>query len=56
MLFALSTLAPVQENGMDETDYVMLKSLNYCATNMYAMVRYKASDMIIAIHSYAPYL
>ena len=56
MLVALSSLASAQANGTQETAKACTKLLNYAATHPEATIRYKASDMILHIHSDASYL
>jgi hypothetical protein len=56
MLVALSTLAAAQTKGTAQTAEACTKLLNYAATHPNAVVRYKASDMILHIHSDASYL
>jgi hypothetical protein len=56
MLVALSTLAAAQTKGTEQTAEACTKLLNYAATHPNAVVRYKASDMILHIHSDASYL
>ena len=56
MLVAISTLASVQAKGTEATMVAAIQLLNYCATHPNASVRYKASDMILHVHSDASYL
>jgi hypothetical protein len=56
MLVALSTLAAAQTKGTQQTAEACTKLLNYAATHPNAVIRYKASDMILHIHSDASYL
>ena len=56
MLVAISTLASVQSKGTDATMEAAVQLLNYCATHPNATIRYKASDMILHVHSDASYL
>ena len=51
MLVAISTLASVQAQGTQATMEAAIHLLNYCATHPNATVRYKASDMILHVHS-----
>ena len=56
LLVALSTLASTQAHGTEKTTRAMLQMLNYCATHMDAVIWYKKSDTILAIHSDYSYL
>ena len=56
MAHALSTLASAQSSGTQKTREAMIHFLNYCATHPEATVRFRASDMILKIHSDASYL
>jgi hypothetical protein len=56
MLVAISTLASVQAQGTQATMDAAIHLLNYCATHPDAVVQYKASDMILHVHSDASYL
>ncbi len=57
VLMALSTIASEQLKGTDNTIMLTTKQLlDYLATNPNAMVRFRASDMILNIHSNASYL
>ena len=56
MLVAISTLASVQAKGTQATMNAAIHLLNYCATHPNATIRYKASDMILHVHSDASYL
>ena len=56
MLVELSTLSLVQANGTEAMTDAMVKFFNYCETHMETVVRYKARDMIISIHSDVSYL
>ena len=56
MLVALGTLAAAQSNGTEKTAQALIRLLNYAATNPDACIRYKASDMVLYIHSDASYL
>ena len=51
LLVAISTLSSSQAHGIEETPREMLQLLNYCATHMDAVIRYKQSDMVLEIHS-----
>jgi hypothetical protein len=56
MLHILSNLAASQTTGTEATTIQMVHFLNYCATYPDAKLRYRASDMILHIHSDAAYL
>ena len=56
MLVAISTLASVQSKGTKATLNAAIHLLNYCATHPHAKIRFKASDMILHVHSDASYL
>ena len=56
MLHILSNLAASQTMGTEVTTTQMVHFLNYCATHPAATLRYRASDMILHIHSDASYL
>jgi hypothetical protein len=56
MLVALGTIAAQQTNGTEATAEAIVHLLNYCATHPIATIRYRASDMILRIHSDASYL
>jgi hypothetical protein len=56
MLVALSSLAAAQTKGTQKTAEACTKLLNYAATHPNATVRYKASKMVLHIHSDASYL
>jgi hypothetical protein len=56
MLVALGSLAAAQEQGTQQTAKASTKLLNYAATHPDATVRFKASAMILHIHSDASYL
>jgi hypothetical protein len=56
MLVALGTLATAQSNGTEKNDQALICLLNYAATNPGACIRYKASNMVLYIHSNASYL
>ena len=56
MLHALNDLATKTQKGTQQTEKVLTHFLNYCATNPYAKVTYRASDMILHNHLDAAYL
>jgi hypothetical protein len=56
MLTAFSTLAAAQAKGTQRTAEASVKLLNYAATHSNAIIQYKASNMILHIHSNAFYL
>ena len=56
LLTAISELATEQAKGTMYTMEKVTQLLNYCATNPEAVVRFTASDMILAIESDASYL
>ena len=56
LLVALSTVASKQSQGTQAVAEAMSQILDYCATHPDATIRYKSSDMILAIHSDASYL
>lgn len=56
MLHILSNLAASQTTGTQATTIQMVHFLNYCATYPDAKLRYRASDMILHVHSDAAYL
>ena len=56
LLHALNSLASEQAKATENTKAEMLHLLNYCATHPEATVRFKASDMILKVHSDASYL
>jgi hypothetical protein len=51
MLVALVTIAAQQANGTEATADTIVRLLNYCATHPVSTIRYRASDMILRIHS-----
>jgi hypothetical protein len=55
MLTALSSLSAAQSKGTEATAEACTQLLNYAATNPEATVRYRASNMILHIHSDASY-
>jgi hypothetical protein len=56
MLMSLSTIATVQSIATQHTIHVTNQILDYCATHPDATITYRASDMILKIHSDASYL
>jgi hypothetical protein len=56
LLPALSTLASQQANLMEQTLALCKQFLDYMASQAEAVLTYKASDMVLAIHSNASYL
>ena len=56
MLQTLNDLATAQTRGTQATATAMTHFLNYCATHPNAVLRFKASDMLLHIHSDASYL
>ena len=56
MMHALNTLATQVTTGTQRTNQAIQHFLNYCASNPEATKLYKASDMILKIHSDAAYL
>jgi hypothetical protein len=56
MLVALGTLAAAQTQGTEKTMDATVQLLNYAATHPDAAVRFHKSNMILYIHSDAPYL
>jgi hypothetical protein len=56
LLVALGSLAAAQTESTTATMKAMTKVLNYAASHPDATIRYKASDMILHIHSDASYL
>jgi hypothetical protein len=56
MLLSLNALAAAQKNSTQATVHALVHFLNYCATHPDATLRYRASDMILHIHSDAAYL
>jgi hypothetical protein len=56
MLYAFNALAAAQSKGMPVTAKALVHLLNYCATHPDAKIQYRASDMILHIHSDASYL
>ena len=56
MLVALGTLAAAQTKGTEMTMKECVRLLNYAATHPDARVRFRASQMVLHIHSDASYL
>jgi hypothetical protein len=56
MLVALGSLASAQSKGTQATARAATQLLNYCATHPDAKLCYKASDMVLHVHSDASYL
>jgi len=56
MLVALGTLAAAQSKGTEATMDAAVHLLNYAASHPDAIVRFRASDMILHVHSDASYL
>ena len=56
LLVALRTLVSVQAHGTESMSISIMKLLNYFAMHPGAFIRYKQSDMILAIHIGASYL
>jgi hypothetical protein len=56
MLGALRTIVAQQANGTEATADAIVQLLNYCATQPVSTIRYRASDMMLRIHSDASYL
>ena len=56
MLVAISTLASVQAHGTQATMDAAIHLLNYCATHRNATIQFRASDMVLHVHSDASYL
>ena len=56
ILVALGTLAAQQAKGTEHTSRAINQLLDYCHTHPNAILRYRASDMILKIHSDASYL
>jgi hypothetical protein len=56
MLVALGTIAAQQSHGTAATADAIVQLLDYCATHPDSTIRYRASDMILRIHSDASYL
>jgi hypothetical protein len=56
MLVALGTLSAAQSKGTEKTAQALIQLLDYAATNPDACIHYKASAMVLYIHSDASYL
>ena len=56
LLVALGTIAAQQTNSTEQTNKAIAQMLDYCHTHPSATIRYRASDMILKIHSDASYL
>ncbi len=56
LLPALSSLASQQANLIEKTMELCKKFLDFMATQEEAILTYRASEMVLAIHSDAPYL
>lgn len=56
LLVALGTIAAQQSRGTATTNAAINQVLDYCHTHPNATIRYRASDMILKIHSDASYL
>ena len=56
VLMALSTIASDQSKATEKTEQTVEQLLDYCATHPDATIRYRASNMILNIHSDASYL
>jgi hypothetical protein len=56
IITAISSLASQQATATEDTKAKLIQLLNYCATHPDATIRYRASDMILNIHSDAGYL
>ena len=56
MLVALGSLSAAQTKGTEQTMKAAVHPLNYAATYPDAIVRFRASDMILHMHSDASYL
>jgi hypothetical protein len=56
MLQTLNDLATAQSRGTQATAMAMTHFLNYCATHPDATIRFKASNMLLHVHSDASYL
>jgi hypothetical protein len=56
MLISLNAIAAAQKNGTQATVQALVHFLNYCVTHPDATLPYRASDMILHIHSDATYL
>ena len=56
MLAALGSLATQQASSTENTMKNVKQFLDYAATHQDAIITYRASDMVIAVHSDASYL
>ena len=56
VLMALSSIASEQTKGTERTLEKAFQVLDYLATHTNAVVRFRASDMVMNIHSDASYL
>ena len=56
MLHALNVLAASQKRGTQATVEALVHFLNYAATHPNAKIRYRASAMVLHVHSDASYL
>jgi hypothetical protein len=56
LLLALSSLASQQANSTEKTMELCKKFLNFMATQEEAILTYRVSEMVLAIHSDALYL
>ena len=56
VLMALSSIASEQTKGTERTLGKAYQVLDYLATHPNALVRFRASDMVMNIHSNASYL
>ena len=56
LLMTLSTIAHEQSKATEKTNISVHQMLDYCATHPNATIRFRASDMILNIHSDAAYL
>jgi hypothetical protein len=56
LLMTLSTIAHEQTKATDNTNLSVSQMLDYCATHPNATIRFRASDMILNIHSDVSYL
>jgi hypothetical protein len=56
LIMPINVLASEQPNATEVTADKIIKLLNYCNTHPETKIRYRASDMILHIHSDASYL
>jgi hypothetical protein len=56
LIMPINVLASEQSNATEVTADKVIKLLNYCNTHPETKIRYRASDMILHIHSDASYL